>query len=246
MSAEPSLRERIAGLRLLEDPEARAEGLLVCFSDRHGGVSSSPYDSLNLAATVGDAPEAVAHNRARVASEAGFDLADLALTRQVHGSSIHEVEREAAGVLGEADGLVVREGGSIGGILTADCAPVVVQGGDGLALLHAGWRGLVAGVIERGVDKLQGASRAWVGPSIRSCCYSVGPEVVAAFVQAGLPAAASDRVDPADAAAFALRRAGIRSVAVAGECTSCDARYFSFRRERLTGRQGAFAGYLER
>ncbi|HYZ46376.1 MAG TPA: laccase domain-containing protein, partial [Actinomycetota bacterium] len=113
MSAEPSLRERIAGLRLLEDPEARAEGLLVCFSDRHGGVSSSPYDSLNLAATVGDAPEAVAHNRARVASEAGFDLADLALTRQVHGSSIHEVEREAAGVLGEADGLVVRERGSI-------------------------------------------------------------------------------------------------------------------------------------
>ena len=245
MPDPPALTELSrAGLRLLEDPEARARGQLICFTDRHGGVSTSPYDSLNLAARVGDDPDAVGRNRARVARAARFPLETLALARQVHGADLLEVSAGDHGVVGEADGLVVRRPGVVAGILTADCAPVVVAGTDGIALLHAGWRGLASGVVEAGLRALRGVTRAWIGPSIRSCCYRVGPEVVDAFRSAGLPVAAPHRVDPAGAAAHALRRAGVDLVASSGECTACSARYFSYRRDATTGRQGAFAGYL--
>ena len=245
MLAEPSLSPyRRAGLRLVGDEEARATGVLVSFSDRHGGVSRPPYDSLNLAARVGDDHAAVMENRARVARAVAFRAERLVLARQVHGAELIEVASEASGVIGEADGLVVRGPGPVAGILTADCAPVVVAGEDGIALLHAGWRGLVAGVIQRGVEALARAARAWIGPSIRSCCYQVGPDVVEAFEAAGLPVAAEDRVDPADAARAALQAAGVASVASTDECTACSPRYFSYRRDGVTGRQGAFAGYV--
>ena len=245
MASQPSLTEvRRGGLRLLEDRGARAAGRLVCFSDRRGGVSPPPYDSLNLASRVGDDPAHVLLNRERVARAAGFPLESLALARQVHGADLLELSQGDRGVVGEADGLVVRGPGVVAGILTADCAPVVVAGEDAVALLHAGWRGLVAGVVEAGVAALRDATEAWIGPSIRSCCYEVGPEVVEAFRAAGLPVAGADRVDPAEAARAALRRAGVVRVATSGECTACSARFFSFRRDATTGRQGAFAAYL--
>lgn len=245
MYERPSLRTRDRnGIRLLHDPDARARGVLVCFSDRHGGVSRPPYDSLNLAARVGDDRAAVDDNRARVARAAGFALHRLALARQVHGAELREVSQGDSGVVGEADGLVVRAPGPVIGILTADCAPVVVEGDEGVALLHAGWRGLVAGIVARGVRAVGRASAAWVGPSIRACCYEVGPDVVEAFHAAGLPVAGSERVDPADAARAALHRAGVPAVKVARGCTACGERYFSYRRDGVTGRQGAFVGIL--
>src|SRR5918997_945537 len=118
MSVKPRLEwsER-DGISLLVDPGAGADGTLVAFSDRHGGVSRAPYDSLNLAARVGDDRSRVARNRERVARAAGFDLGVLALARQVHGARVVEVTPGAAGVLGEADGLVTRAPGSVVGIL---------------------------------------------------------------------------------------------------------------------------------
>jgi YfiH family protein len=233
------------GVRLLTDPRARAQGVLVAFCDRLGGVSDPPFDTLNLGAAVGDDPAAVARNRARAAGALGVAAECLATSRQVHGADVVEVAPGLSGVVAEADGLVARAPGPVLTMLTADCAAVVVAGSGGVAILHAGWRGLVAGTIERGVAAVGGAHAAWVGPAVRACCYEVGPEVTDAFRRRGLPTAAGGRVDIGEAAAAALRAAGVGSIAAAGVCTACSPRYFSARRGRVTGRQGAFVALLE-
>lgn len=233
------------GLRLLIDPRAAGLGLAVAFTDRHGGVSPPPYDTLNLAARVGDEASFVAENRARVARAAGFDADAIRLARQVHGARLLEVTEDDDVVAGEGDVVATTDPGVVVGILTADCTPVVVVGSGRVAIAHAGWRGLVAGAIERAVEWVGAPLAAWIGPSIRSCCYEVGPEVIGAFEEHGLPVAAPGRVSPADAAAFAVERAGVTEVAASGDCTCCDPRYFSYRRDGVTGRQGAFASLLE-
>lgn len=243
-SRTPSLEDITSeGLRLLSSGDD-VLGVSVCFTDRNGGVSASPFDSLNLAARVGDDADAVATNRARVASAAGFDPEGLRLAKQVHGADVLSVGRDSAPVVGEADVLTTNQRGVTIGILTADCTPVVLAGEAGIAVAHAGWRGLVAGAVEAAVDAVGHVHAAWVGPSIHACCYEVGPEVVGAFNARGLPVAAPDRVDPGAAAAVALRHCGVEQIARSIDCTSCDARYFSYRRDGVTGRQGAFVTLL--
>lgn len=239
------LRERARDdLRLLVDADARDRGLLVAFTDRRGGVSDPPYESLNLAARVGDDAAAVEMNRERVAAAAGFDVAALVLARQVHGAGVIEARAGDSGVIGEADVLFTRTPGVVLGILTADCAPVVLEGDGAIAIAHAGWRGLVAGAIETAVETIGGATAAWVGPCIHACCYEVGADVIEAFRARGLPIAGPDRVDPGRAAVVALRRAGVQHIAASVECTSCSPDHFSYRRDGVTGRQGAFAALL--
>jgi YfiH family protein len=240
----PLTERRRDGIRVLVDDDAGDSGLLVAFTDRRGGVSESPYESLNLAARVGDDGPAVEENRRRAAAAAGFPLATLALARQVHGSSVRDVASGEAGVVGEADVLVARRGGVVLGMLTADCAPVVLAGPDGVGVVHAGWRGLVGGAIEAGVEALGDVSRAWVGPCIRSCCYEVGEDVVSAFAASRLPIAGHGRIDIGEAATVALRNAGVGEVVVSGICTSCDTDFFSHRRDGITGRQGGFVARL--
>lgn len=235
----------VAGVRLRVDPHAARRGTLIAFSDRRGGVSSTPYDHLNLALRVGDDAEPVTHNRAIVGRAAGFDPGRLALTRQVHGAQLIEVGRDDAGVLGEADGLVARSPGPVLGILTADCAAVILAGADGIAVLHAGWRGVVAGIVEAGLDAVGPVWGAWIGPAIHACCYEVGDEVTTAFSERGLPVPAPGRVDPARAAAHILSTRGVRAMCVSDECTHCSPAYFSHRRDGITGRQGAFVAMLE-
>jgi YfiH family protein len=233
------------GVRLWTDRAALERGWLVAFTARRGGVSAAPYDTLNLAERVGDEPGLVAENRRRAAIAMGFSVESLALARQVHGASMLEASPGAAGILGEADILIARRSGPVLGILTADCAPVLVAGERGVAIAHAGWRGLVAGVIGRAVGAVGPIASAWIGPCIHACCYEVGPEVIDAFQAAGLPVAASDRVDPAQASVFALRRTGVGAIAVVDACTSCDPDLFSYRRDGTTGRQGAFLGLMQ-
>ena len=234
----------IDGIDVLTDPVARERGWLVAFTSRRGGVSSNPYDTLNLAARVGDDPGSVTENRRRAAAAVGFDPRRLALARQVHAKDLVDVGASDSGVLGEADGLTVRQPGPVAAILTADCAPVVVASASAIGVLHAGWRGLVAGVIEAGLEAIGSVESAWIGPCIHACCYEVGDEVTEAFVAHDLPVAGHRRVDPAQAAAAALRRSGVTNVTIAEECTHCDSNYFSYRRDGVTGRQGAFAGLL--
>jgi YfiH family protein len=243
-SPEPALTRVIrGGIRLLVDPMASERGVLLAFSDRVGGVSSAPFDTLNLGSMVGDDPASVERNRARVARAAEFGAEALVMSRQVHGETVAEAGARTRGRIGEADGLVARAPGPVLAIFTADCAAVVVAGRGGVALVHAGWRGLVAGVVERAASLVAPVACAWVGPCIRACCYEVGPEVIRAFEDRRLPTRGG-RVDIADAARVAVGRAGAPSVALAGDCTACDDRYFSYRRDGVTGRQGAFASLL--
>jgi YfiH family protein len=238
---DPSLTQtEISNVQVLTDPGALEHGWLLGFSSRRGGVSPAPFDTLNLALRGGDRPELVTENRRRVASAVGIPVDSLALARQVHRADVLRAEPGQSGVLGEADVLVATEPGPVLGIFTADCAPVLLAGRRGVAVAHAGWRGLVAGAIERAVEAVSPVTAAWIGPCIHACCYEVGPEVIAAFQDAGLPISGPDRIDPAEASAFALRRAGAPKVAVASACTCCDTDYFSYRRDGLTGRQGAF------
>jgi polyphenol oxidase len=190
----------------------------------------------------------VTENRQRAAAAIGYDPSRLALSRQVHGCDLINVAPRQSGVIGEADGLVVSGPNAVVGILTADCAPVVVAGAGPAAVLHGGWRGLVAGVLRAGVEAVGGAEVAWIGPCIKACCYEVGAEVLAAFDEAGLPVAERNgdagRVDIADAARASLEEVGVGNIVDSGICTHCNLNYYSYRRDGVTGRQGAIVSFL--
>lgn len=237
-------RVRRDGLSWLTDERAAELGVAVAFHDRVGGVSSPPFNTLNLSVAVGDDAARVAVNRGRVAAAGGWAPESLALARQVHGVDVVRVSEGSALPVGDADVLVTTVPGVVVGILSADCVPVALRGERGVAMVHAGWRGLVSGAIEAGVAAVGPVRTAWVGPSIHACCYAVSRDVLDAFAGAGLPVAGDDRVDPGRAAVFALRRAGVTEIASSEDCTSCEPRYFSYRRDGLTGRQGAFVRLL--
>ena len=202
---------------------------VVAFTTRVGGVSEGPYASLNLGAR-GDEPERVAENRRRACESLGLDAARLSVNRQRHSPTVHRAE---PGIRDEpGDGLWSDERGQPMLALAADCVPIALaasEGPPGLAVLHAGWRGLAEGVVESGVRAL-GAPRvaAVVGPSVGPCCYEVGPEVSARF-DADLT---NDGIlDLWSAAERALRRAGVEAVERVDLCTRCNPElFFSHRR----------------
>ena len=149
---------------------------------RSGGISRAPYASLNLAAGTGDAPAAVARNRARVVSALGLEREPCWLD-QIHGSDVVRAARYATAP--RADASVGDAGSPPCAVLTADCLPVVLcdAAGTRAGIAHAGWRGLAGGVIERCVAAMErpaGDLLAWLGPAIGADSYEVGPEVRAA------------------------------------------------------------------
>jgi copper oxidase (laccase) domain-containing protein len=202
------------GSRSVEEPgvyvdSAAAEmGLLVAFSNRLGGTSSPPFSSLNLSVKVGDQAERVVENRRRVALAAGFDVEHLVLAPQAHGTRIRRVGPGRRRFGAAVDGFVTTEPESILALLTADCSAVILATDEAVAMVHAGWRGLAAGIIDRSLNTLGPVRRAWIGPGIRACCYEVGSEVVRAFSSVRLPVGRG-RVDIPLAAELALRRAEI-------------------------------------
>lgn len=239
------LEKRSVGGLDIRSAETSALGVRIAFTTRLGGVSESPFDSLNLSGAVGDDAGRVEENRRRVERAVGFEEGSITLLKQIHGADVVAAAPGACGVIGEGDALVVTEPGTTVGVLTADCVPVLMVGPEGAAAAHAGWRGLVAGTIEEASAAIGGATAAWVGPSIHACCYEVGPEVIAAFEDASLPVADATHVDPGRAALSVLRRLGVTEVAFADDCTSCDPTFFSYRREGpTTGRQGGFIAWV--
>jgi YfiH family protein len=215
---------------------------------RGGGSSVAPYASLNLGAHVGDVPAAVADNRRRLAAAAGLPAEPMWLT-QVHGANV--VDLDAIDAAGPADACFSRRRGSVCAILTADCLPIVLtsDAGELVAVAHAGWRGLAAGVIEALVKALAvppASLLAWLGPAIGPAHFEVGAEVREAFVRGDAAAHAAFAVNPrgrymADLGMLARRRLaalGVDRVYGGGECTYADGeRYFSYRRDGTTGRQ---------
>ena len=251
---------RAGGLRFLR---WEAAGVVAAFPTREGGVSTGPYASLNLGYATDDDPAAVRENRRRLCAALGLALDDLVVARQVHGDRLCWVGRRHAGwgargtadALGERDGLLTTEPGLALCVSTADCLPVVIAAPDGaFAAVHAGWRGLLRGVVGRAARELarrHGLAAAVVGPSIGPCCFSVDARLRERF-RRRFPGAVGEREDRVDlwAAAVAdLAAAGLPPgrVAVAGVCTSCDARFYSYRRDGgLTGRHLAVAWRAER
>lgn len=217
----------------------------MAFTTRLGGVSEGPFESLNLAARTRperDAPENVGENRRRLCRAVGADPDKLALNLQQHTAIVNRARAGGRGVPG--DGLWSDEPGLPMLKLCADCVPIAVARTDGqrpaLALLHAGWRGLLEGVVAAGVGALGGPTAAIVGPSIGPCCYEVGPEVAEPFaLRFGADVLHRSKLDLWTSAERALHAAGCARVERLDLCTSCRPDlFFSFRRDGLTGAQG--------
>lgn len=221
------------------------------FSTRIGGVSVGPFATLNAAVAPGDEPDAVAENLRRFAGALAVDAERLFQVSQVHGAEVRVIapEDERLSVVEErADGLVTWDARSAVGIRVADCVPVLVhdQRQNGVAALHAGWRGIVSGVVQVGVSHLArravtpAGMVAAIGPCIGPCCFEVGEEVADALLMAVPDDAIVDRSrsKPHVDLRLAVRRQ-LNALGIVDEhiedvpgCTRCDAeRFFSHRRD---------------
>lgn len=247
-------RER-DGVRWLE---ADLGGARAAFSTRLGGVSEPPFDSLNLGILTDDDADAVTENRRRLAGALGLDPEQVVYALQVHGTRLIDHRESASASRGsfrtdidrkeprdgipEADGHLVAEPGVAPLVFVADCLPVALRGPRGLAMVHAGWRGLAGGIVEAAAEAV-GATTAAVGPGIGPCCYEVGPEVLDAFGDLGDGIADGRMLDLPEIARRKLARAGVERVESAGLCTSCEPElFFSHRRDHgRTGRQAGIA-----
>jgi YfiH family protein len=224
------------------------------FTTRMGGVSCGAFRRLNLGASTGDDPGAVRENRRRLAGALGVDPERVTMAHQVPRADVRRIDaptrpgRFTGGLSGwpEGDGLVTDAPGLALAVLAADCLPVLLWRRDRprVAAVHAGWRGLVGGILEAAVAALGEADRvaAAVGPGIAPCCYPTGEDVRARFAERfGTRSVRGDAVDLAGAARQALVDAGLPAdgIGVVSACTSCEAsRFFSHRRDgSRTGRQ---------
>lgn len=238
---QPFLVDELQGLR----------GIAHGFFTRKGGVSQGVYASLNCSAGSRDNAAAVRENRVRVAAHLG--AGDLISAHQVHGTTALTVERPWPGGRPQADALVTATRGLALGVLTADCAPVLLAEPEAgiVAAVHAGWRGALAGIIEAAVDAMEGLGArrrricAAVGPCIGQGAYEVGPEFAAEFGRrdaASAPFFAQDgpKARPRfDLSAYALQRLRQAGVAAAGAVAACNYTladdFFSYRRSRVCG-----------
>jgi polyphenol oxidase len=233
-------------------------GFLAAFMERTGGVSRPPFDSLNVSYSVGDDPGAVGANRRRASK--GLRVSGFAVPGLIHRTSILPVgpARAADGfrspptVLRRADGLSTRRAYLPLGAFSADCVIAVMAdpARGRVALVHAGWRGLAAGMVRKaaGVFPDRQEVRVAIGPAIGPCHYEVGEEVVRAVAAASPAGAIAERrhgtlyLDLVSTTRAMLREEGIRWVDDTGLCTACHPdQLFSFRGEGRTGRHLAVA-----
>ncbi len=246
------LRRAASGVVTLHSPRLaalEAEGIVHAFAARLGGVSEGSFASLNFGLKGGDPREHVAENLARLAATLGLDPRRCYRARQVHGRALLAADRAEpeALALSEADALLAAERGSAVGVLTADCVPVLFADAErGLVVAaHAGWRGIVGGVLEAAVGELRARGgeprglHAASGPAIGPCCYEVGPEVAAPFA-ARFPAAVSPgprgrpHLDLQAAVGATLLELGLRPERIdrPSLCTRCRADLcYSYRRD---------------
>jgi YfiH family protein len=236
-------------------PDWTALGAGAVMTTRRGGFSAAPCDSMNLRHGIGDDPAAVHANQQLLAEAIGVTPVYL---NQVHGARVVRLTRADAAAdapMHDADGSVTTEHGIACTAQVADCLPVLFAAPGGVGAAHAGWRGLAGGVLEATLGALCAAAscepaqvQAWLGACIGPRHFEVGADVLQAF---GVdPAAPSARFQPrapgkwlADLPGLArqrLRSAGVRDLSGGHWCTVSDAsRFFSFRRDRVTGRMVA-------
>ncbi|MFA7265409.1 MAG: peptidoglycan editing factor PgeF [Candidatus Nanopelagicales bacterium] len=221
------------------------------FTDRRGGSSQGAYESLNLAAHVGDSPESVGANLDAIATTARVSRSTLAVIKAEHGANVHEVNKDSITESPFADGLITTTPELALVALAADCAPVVLADVENqvVGAVHCGWRGVVAGVVPATVERMvrSGAHApsisAVVGPAICPNCYAVDSDCAAAVADVSPTSVSQDsagqwRVDVAAAVMASLQDLGVDAERI-HECTFTNRELFSFRRNRVTGRQGA-------
>ncbi len=216
---------------------------------RDGGLSLPPYASLNLGDHVGDAPLTVMRNRMLLNEVVPSEPVWL---EQVHGVVVADAGQ--AGCRPRADACVAQRAGAVCVVMTADCLPVLLcdRNGTVVGAAHAGWRGLLEGVLETTLAAMQvppGEVLAWFGAAIGPTAFEVGEEVRTAFVQQDAAAASAFVAHApgkylADLYALArlrLHALGVTAISGGEHCTYREAeRFFSYRREGVTGRMGAF------
>lgn len=225
-------------------------GIAAWFTTRAGGVSVGGYAGLNLGSSNGDDPAAVRENRRRLCRAVGLDPERLTIGHQVHGADVRTITapsrpgRFTGGLQGwpSGDGLVTDRPGLGLAVLGADCLPVLIWQRDArrVGALHAGWRGLVAGVLGAGVQALGGPRgvAAAIGPGVGPCCYPVDAALRDTFgARFGSATVQGEAVDLAAAAAIELDACGVEVAWTSGRCTSCDDAFYSYRRDgERTGR----------
>lgn len=234
----------------------RCRGAVGAFTMRDGPVDGD-LGGTNMSATVGDAPDAVRAARRWAGGLVGVDGDDLTFGYQTHGNGVATVVDRSAAVgaapspLAGTDALVTDRRGLGLGVLVADCVPTMVAADGAVGVVHSGWRGLLAGVVQAAVEALAltggaTAATAFVGPAAGVCCYEVSHELAARF-ERRWPATVvrpygSDRphVDLRLAVALALAEAGVAEAYPLGSCTVCDRRMWSHRRGD-SGRQALVA-----
>ncbi|MEX1047799.1 MAG: polyphenol oxidase family protein [Actinomycetota bacterium] len=242
---------------VLVSREMEEAGFLVAFSERGGGASEPPFATLNMSYAVGDDAQAVGGNRRLLLDALG--IGEFAIGGQVHGTKLVRIGAKLAGagyagqegVIGETDGLYAGSPRIPMAVATADCAPVVVasESEQLVAIVHAGWRGLAGGIVQRAAELFQrpAESLALIGPAAGVCHYEVGEDVAFAVAGGSDAGAVTERrdgrtfLDLASTIEATLRDSGVKRIAVEGSCTIHDDRFFSHRRDGVTGRQLAVA-----
>nr|WP_231940856.1 peptidoglycan editing factor PgeF [Acidihalobacter aeolianus] len=218
---------------------------------RSGGISAGSYASFNLATHVGDDARAVAENRRRLREVAGLP-AEPTWLDQVHGRKVVLLDQETSPGM-PADAAVTREPGVVCAVLTADCLPLLMcdRAGSCVASAHAGWRGLIGGVVESTVDAMGVALRdimVWLGPAIGPNAFEVGDEVRDAFLSGDPAVTGAFRPSPAGrwlADLYALARLRLEAMGVVeiyggAHCTFLESEtFYSYRRDGVTGRMAS-------
>ncbi len=214
----PAAVHTAAGGAVYVAPDPEPAGARVWFFTRLGGVSEPPYDSLNVSKVVGDEPAAVEANLSVIREAVGHRPS--AWVRQVAGDGVALVSE--GGFAGEGDALVTPERDLCLSVAVADCVPVALVGDGGVGMVHSGWRGTLAGVSGKAAWRLEARGvRAYVGPSIRGCCYEVSQELADKFAREFGDGVVSGRsLSLPDAIRVDLERAGVE-VYDLGLCTGC-------------------------
>lgn len=211
------------------------------FTARAGGVSKAPFAERNLATHVGDNLSDVMENRERLAFELGISADHLFFMNQSHGTEIVEINRmSSASNIPNADAIFTRSAGTALAVLVADCAPLLLLGTDSSAVVHVGWRGLFGGIVEKVLAVMNRERfRAVVGPTICGKCYVVGDELRADALARGFVVVGNMIDIPASIIKILRANAGDRLEHAEwnGICTAENDSYYSYRRDKVTGRQ---------
>jgi len=247
------------GITYLTSPALQERSIFLAFTTKHGGVSAAPYDSLNLAFHVGDKPKHVLMNRKHLAKILDFEPSRLTCAQQVHGNMAKFVDAKDAGkgadgyetAIKNTDGLATDISGITLGMFFADCLPVVLVSLEPrvVAIAHAGYKGLLGGVVEQLIQKISlkaetGRLLAFLGPAIGTCCYHVENNRIEKFRQK-FPGAVNKNdisLDLKKIAKHILIEEGLTpgNIYQSSFCTCCsNDLFFSYRRNSTTGRHAA-------